>query len=214
MTKKLTVTSAKHERKMAEMRRALQGLRNRLAVRDCTSQAHSERTGIVTGDLKQDPVTQTAVARKHEAEVKAATEEMLEFEETIVGPLRDFLGGVNGKAHMHTLGASEVIELAEEAERVLKSKGVLVKNRTGAEFEFRPEGKIANATYARKAGPQITTFVKMVRVTDGWRLVEARRENAWCNQKAHWRLVVSEAARDDLIAKAMDSISVRSDTAA
>lgn len=221
MAKKFIVTSAKCERKMKEMQEEQKRLQYKLSDRQRRFDSYSRKLGDLECDPTEDLEELRNRVRQFEVDLAdaLAEQESLEkkksnLEASIVDALSEHLDNVNGKAYAHVLSASEVIALAEEAELTLSEKGVTAKNRVGSEFEFRPAGKEANATYARKAGPQITTFVKMLRVTDGWRLVEAHRDNAWCNQKAHWQLTVSMAARDNIVCAAMDSIFIHSDEVA
>ncbi|WP_435988080.1 hypothetical protein [Sulfitobacter sp. SH22] len=215
MAKKILITSSKIKRRRNSIEDALKCIALELTDKQCLLDSYARKLSELEDDPSEDLRGLPIQLCKYESELAdvLVRKECLESEKLGVDAeihiaLRDHLAVVNGKAHTYVLTASDVILLAEEAEQTLIRKGVTIKNRVGSELEFRPAGKDANASYARKAGPQITTFVKMIRVTDGWRLVEAHRDNSWCNQKEHWKMGVSNAARDEIVLNAMRSIFV------
>ncbi len=139
--------------------------------------------------------------------------EQSDLKATLLQPLAERLCEVNGKASTYTLDAGDLRLLAQEAEDVLIQKGVTQKNRTGTEVEFRPAGKQASNRYANMAGASITTRVKLRRVTDGWRLLDAARDRCFVNQPEFRQIRVRSAAHDDILRKATDGITVLSDAA-
>ncbi|WP_170378696.1 hypothetical protein [Ruegeria atlantica] len=134
--------------------------------------------------------------------------EQADLENTLLQPLAECLDRVNGKAATYTLGAGDIILLAEEVEDVLNQKGVKQKNRAGTEIEFRPGGKQASNRYARMASASITTRVKLRRVNDGWRLVEAARDRCFVNQPEFRQIRIRPAAHADILRTATDGITV------
>ncbi|WP_170560198.1 hypothetical protein [Ruegeria sp. HKCCA5426] len=148
-----------------------------------------------------------------EAQIKSLSLERMDTERALLRPLADRLDNINGNAVMYTVSEHDVLALARETEFLLDEKGVSKKNRVGTEIEFRPGGKQASKSYARKAGASITTRVKLRRVADGWRLIEARRDQCFVNQTDFKVVQVTPAAHDDIVRTATSGISVRKDSA-
>lgn len=201
MAKKFVVTSARFFRKIREIEEKEAALEKRLLeIQNC------RRAEIKFNDEKTcDEHSRREALEGEKVAIKVQKEEI---EQALLGPLRSHLSKVNGKANAHVLRANDIVEVAEQGERILEERGVSKKNRVGTEIEFRRAGKKANATYARKASPQNTTFIRLVRVADGWRLVEAVRQIVWCNQKEHREYFVSSHAKDDIVRKALDAFSL------
>jgi len=201
MAKKFVVTSARFFRKIREIEEKEAALEEGLLEIQ-----NSQRVEIKINDEKTcDENSRQEALEGEKVAIKVRKEEI---EQAFLDPLRAHLSKVNGKANAHVLRANDIVEVAEQAERTLEDRGVSKKNRVGTVIEFRRAGKKASATLARKAGPQNTTFIRLVRVADGWRLVEAVRQIVWCNQKEHREFFVSTAAKDDIVRKALDAFSL------
>lgn len=135
-------------------------------------------------------------------------EQQRHLETSLMIPLVEKLDLVNGKAQAHTLSASNVVFLARETEELLMNKGVTQKNIIGAEVSLRPAGKKASNAYAAKASSSITTRVRLRRVTDGWRLIEAKRDHCYVNQSEAKSVHVHPAAHADILRTATRGILV------
>ena len=79
----------------------------------------------------------------------------------------------------------------------------------GVEVVFRPAGKHASSRFARKASASIKTHVRLLRVGDGWRLIEAERDRCFVNQPEFKNLSVKVAAHDDIVRNATHGVSVQ-----
>lgn len=143
-----------------------------------------------------------------EALIAANNAERDQLEEAIRRPLADVLDKINGKAKTYTVDADGVISLALGIEEMLRERGVKVKNLVGTEVCFRPAGKSACNAYAKKAGPSITTHVELSRVSDGWRLTDAVRDQCSVNEPELLEVTVTQAAIDDIIQTATNGIWV------
>jgi hypothetical protein len=141
-----------------------------------------------------------------EDQLENLREQQRHLEASLMTPLIEKLHLVNGKALAHTLSASNVVLLARETEELLMTKGVTQQNRIGAEVALRPAGKKASNAYAAKASSSITTRVKLRRVTDGWRLIEAKRDHCYINQSEARSVYVHPAAHADILKTATQGI--------
>lgn len=216
MAQKLKVTSRKTTNEISELLETIRRLecRENGPKRDLEA-ARSwldepiERGECEKANQKQRLERATKTLDDIEKEKETCREQIRTLKDTLLQPLSKELDDINGRAALHTMGAEDVQSLANEAEGILAVRGVSQKCRIGAEFEFRPAGKEASNSYARKAGPRITTRVRLQRVTDGWRLIEAQRDKSWVNQSSLWRLTVSPAAKANIVATAMKGIFVK-----
>ena len=110
---------------------------------------------------------------------------------------------VNGRALEWAITTfEEVNELAERAEAMLDSKGVLKKNRHGTQLRFTPAGP-ASASYKYNVK---TTEVVLVRGGKDWFLKSVASEEASPKQKEIFMLNVSYFAYKDVYNQAFDCI--------
>lgn len=105
------------------------------------------------------------------------------------------LNHVNGKARAWTICPDRLIGTAHDCEELLDTRGIRVKNRAGTLVRFRPAGK---SSARLQIGRSITTYVVLLRVHDGWRLMHAQRDYCFINQRAFRDVVVRPAAHDDI----------------
>ncbi|MFG6539374.1 hypothetical protein [Sulfitobacter sp. CS16] len=123
---------------------------------------------------------------------------------SFVAKLEAVLGQVNGKARAWTVCADDLIGLAEECEEMMKSRGIRVKNRPGALVHYCPAGKTSRS----QIGKNITTYIIMRRIHDGWRLVHAERDYCYVNQSEFREITVQPAAYEDMISHATQNFRV------
>lgn len=215
MSKRIKITSSQTDSEIHALREKLKRLEykasdSRLRLESAQSWLDQpmEREASEEADQRQCFENAANTLSEIENEKEACLNQIIALKSALLDPPSKLLDDINGRAELHTLDAMDVESLANEAEEVLAEKGVTQKCRIGAEFEYRPAGKEASNSYARKASPRITTRVHLRRVTDGWRLVKATRDRSWVNQPSLWRLSVSPSAQANIVAKAMAGISV------
>lgn len=154
-------------------------------------------------DRTMDEVESKQVAEL-ERHLKQKELEKHHLEEGFEANLAAVLDRINGKARAWTVCPDLLVGLANETEELLKTSGVKVKNRPGAEAEFRPAGQVSRSQY----GKRITTRVVIRRVHDGWRLVHAERDHCYVNQSELREITLRPAAYEDIIRYATRNFQV------
>jgi hypothetical protein len=120
--------------------------------------------------------------------------------------LEEAFGAVNGRASSFTLGASDAIAAAIDAEHLLAVKGVPRTLRGGSSYTVSSSGPGANAYHHAAIGTRFT----LVRDSKGsWKLDAVARINVFPKQPRRETLTVSPAARDAIHKAAMNGIDVR-----
>lgn len=123
-------------------------------------------------------------------------------ENVLLGPLTEYMDHINGKAKTYTLSAKDVRLIASETEGILSDKGITKKNRIGTVLEYRPAGKKVFNSAASRQWTSITTRVWLRRIGDGWRLIEAVRDECYANQPEFRKIHVRPAAHDEILRNA------------
>lgn len=119
------------------------------------------------------------------------------------------LNGANGKAHKHTASLADILALANRAERSLMAAGISGRARAGAEVIWHAAGPVAKA-YGYK---MTRTCVTLTRGTCDWFLTEVKRVGVYPQQSERYRISISTAQRDRIVATALRSFEVRSGAA-
>lgn len=120
---------------------------------------------------------------------------------------------VNGRAVSHTYSPDDVSALAAKAEQWLEHDGVKVANRPGT-LMTATSGAPTTKAYARAARTCIVNTVVLKRTTNGWVLVSFKKTERWAGPGADedFDLTISEAAKQDILAKALKGYRVAAQT--
>ncbi len=123
--------------------------------------------------------------------------------------LEQAVAEANGKASAHTYNATQIEWLAETAEKRLARDGITVANRVGAVVTAISEVPTAKA-YNRKSRSAIATRVVMRRTTACWIIEKIEKFERYTGPGGDEKIVttISEAARDDIMRKALDGYAV------
>jgi hypothetical protein len=124
--------------------------------------------------------------------------------------LKQTVDSVNGRALSHTYGHHNIEALAEAAEAGLIGDGVKVANRPGTTLMATSAAPTTKA-YARAARTCIVSSVVLRRTTTCWVLVSFAKTERWAGPGADEKVAVtiSEAAKNDIIAQALEGYCVR-----
>lgn len=112
---------------------------------------------------------------------------------------------VNGRASSFTLGAADAVTLAIETESRLESLGVPKASRTGATVTCTSGGPSAKAYKYRAIG---TRFTLRRSGKGDWTLTSVERVELHAKQSGRLALRVSSSARDAILRRAMDGITL------
>lgn len=119
------------------------------------------------------------------------------------GPVKEAFAEVNGKASSFTLGSTDAIELAVATERRLAEMGVPKAARAGVIVTQPSAGPTANAYKYDAVG---TRFVLRRNSKGDYILQGVERITVWPREAGGINLVVSPAARDAIVNKALEGI--------
>ncbi|KQT12899.1 hypothetical protein ASG57_08070 [Bradyrhizobium sp. Leaf396] len=119
--------------------------------------------------------------------------------------LRAALNGANGKAQKHTAVVADILALSNRAERSLIAAGIPGRARAGAEVVWHAAGPMAKA-YGYK---MTRTYLTLTRGTRDWFLTEVKRVGVYPQQSERYRIGISTAQRDHIVATALRTFEVR-----
>ena len=123
--------------------------------------------------------------------------------------LKAALNGANGKAQKHTASPDDILVLANRAERSLMAAGIPGHARAGAEVIWHAAGPAAKA-YGYK---MTRTYVALSRGRRDWFLTEVKRIGVYPQQSERYRIGISTAQRDRIVATALRTFEVRNGAA-
>ena len=119
--------------------------------------------------------------------------------------LKAALDSANGNAWRHAAAPRHVQNLAVRAEETLKASGLPAWARVGAEVVWHGAGASALAYRYKMARTQIT----LTRGAKHWFLTDAKRVGVSPKRSEHYRISISSAQRDRIIATALRTFEVR-----
>lgn len=117
----------------------------------------------------------------------------------------DALDRANGKAKAHVALPGDVLALATKAEGSLSSRGLPVRARVGAQVVWHGGGASALAYRYKMARTRIT----LTRGAKDWFLTDVKRVGVYPKQGEHFRISISPAQRDRIVAMALRTFEVR-----
>jgi hypothetical protein len=120
----------------------------------------------------------------------------------------DALDRSNGKARKNTALPGDVFALAERAEQSLADSGLPLREHSGTEVRWHAAGATANAYGYR----MLRTRISLTRGTKGWFLTGLERVELPPRQNEFYRLVISPAQRERIVAAALATFEVRDNT--
>jgi hypothetical protein len=115
----------------------------------------------------------------------------------------------NGKATAHTYEAHHVESIAERAEQQLARDGITVEHRVGTIVTAVSEVPTSKA-YNRQSRSAIATRVVLRRTTACWVLEKVERCERYTGPGGDEKIAItiSEAARDDIVRRALDGYAI------
>jgi hypothetical protein len=122
-------------------------------------------------------------------------------------PISDALDRANGKAQKHTALPGDIFALAARAEESLISSGLPTRERAGAEVIWHGAGPTANAYGYRMT----RTRVILSRGRNNWFLTGLERVGVYPRQSELYRITISPAQRERVVATALRSYQIRDD---
>jgi hypothetical protein len=115
------------------------------------------------------------------------------------------LRAVNGRsASFCYTDAYQIRALANRANDMLTDRGVYKKNAPGTELTARMAGPSAN----RYRYPANATAVTLTRTSGGWYLTGVTMDTVYPLEKEFFKLTVQPNAGADIVARAMENISI------
>ncbi len=115
------------------------------------------------------------------------------------------LDGANGKAKKHVALPGDVFALATKAEQTLSRSGLPVRARVGAKVVWHGAGPPVLAYRYKMA----RTCITLTRGAKGWFMTDARRVGVYPKQTEHYRISISPAQRDRIVATALRTFEIR-----
>lgn len=128
----------------------------------------------------------------------------------LASPVNAALAAVNGRATAFRVTAwGDVLALADRAEEALTKRGVPLVLLRGARLSYRCAGPAAGAyKYSTKA-----SVLTLERGSAEWYLTSVSVDTVWPKTPESFRLQVSTAARDSIIAHALRGLDTASEPA-
>lgn len=123
--------------------------------------------------------------------------------------LWDALDKANKTARKHVALPGDVFGLAVRAEASLSNRGVPAKQRAGAQVVWHADGAHALA-YRYK---MTRTCITLTRGAKHWFMTDVKRVDTYPKQREHYRMSISAAQRDRIVAHVLHSFDVRNATA-
>jgi len=120
----------------------------------------------------------------------------------------DALDRANGKAQTNTALPGDIFALANRAEASLIASGLPARDRSGSEVAWRAGGPSANA-YSYK---MLRTRITLTRGTESWFLNGLERVGVYPRQSELYRITISMAQRQRIVAMALAAFQVRENT--
>ncbi|MGY4598108.1 hypothetical protein ACVWXL_005854 [Bradyrhizobium sp. GM22.5] len=117
----------------------------------------------------------------------------------------DALDRANGKAKAHVALPGDVFALAIKAEGSLSSRGLPARERAGAQVVWHGGGASAQAYRYKMA----RTCITLTRGAKEWFLTDVKRVGVYPRQGEHYRIRISPAQRDRIVATVLRTIEVR-----
>lgn len=117
----------------------------------------------------------------------------------------DVLDETNGNAKKHVALPGDVFAVATKAEESLSSRGLTARERVGAQVVWHGAGASALA-YRYK---MVRTRITLTRGTKDWFLTDVKRVGVYPKQGEHYRISISPAQRDRIVAAALLTFEVR-----
>ena len=117
----------------------------------------------------------------------------------------DALDEANGNAKKHVALPGDVFGLAIKAEQSLSLSGLPVRARVGARVVWHGAGASALAYRYKMARTRIT----LTRGVKGWFMTDVQRVRVHPKQSEHYRISISTAQRDRIVATALRTFEVR-----
>lgn len=115
--------------------------------------------------------------------------------------VNDYLDTINGKSIAHTVRYfSDVLYVADRAEKRLEESGVPVKHRIGVAVTYRP----AFGLPKKYKHHVTTTRLHLRRVKDGWRLMDAEKVETWPQSPESFIIHIGNEARDIIVKRALE----------
>jgi hypothetical protein len=118
--------------------------------------------------------------------------------------LWDTLDKVNGKANKHVALPDDIFALATKAEESLKSSGLRIAERAGAQVTWHAAGASALAYRYR----MVRTRITLTRGAKHWFLTDLQRVSVYPQQREHYRINISPAQRDRIVVEALRTFDV------
>jgi len=115
------------------------------------------------------------------------------------------LDSANGNSQRHTATPRDVQNLAARAEETLKASGLPASARMGAKVIWRGAGASALAYRYMMA----RTCITLTRGGKHWYLTDAKRVGVSPKRSEHYRICISAAQRDRIVATALRTFEVR-----
>ena len=115
------------------------------------------------------------------------------------------LDSANGNSRRHTATAGDVQNLAARAEETLKASGLPASARVGAKVVWHGAGASALAYRYMMA----RTCITLIRGGKHWYMTDAKRVDVSPKRSEHYRICISAAQRDRIVAAARRTVEVR-----
>lgn len=120
----------------------------------------------------------------------------------------DALDRANGKAQTNTALPGNIFALANKAEASLIASGLPARDRSGSEVAWQRGGPSANA-YSYK---MLRTRITLTRGIESWFLTGLERVGVYPHQSELYRITLSPAERQRIVAVALAAFQVRENT--
>lgn len=119
------------------------------------------------------------------------------------------LDKANGAATKHVAVPANILALASKAEDSLDSSGLPITRRVGVQAIWHAAGASTLAYRYKMTRTRIT----LTRGTKYWFLTKVDRVGVHPQQREHYRIIISSAQRDRVVAEALRSFDVRIEAA-
>lgn len=118
--------------------------------------------------------------------------------------LWDALDEANGSAKRHVALPGDVFALETKAEECLSSRGLPARERVGAQVVWHGGGASTLAYRYKMARTRIT----LTRGAKDWFLTDVKRVGVYPKQGEHYRISISSAQRDRIVAMPLRTFEV------
>lgn len=115
----------------------------------------------------------------------------------------------NGEAKKHVALPGDIFALATKAEESLSSSGLPISERAGVQVVWHGAGASVVAYRYKMARTRVT----LTRGAKGWFMTDVKRVGVYPKPGEHYRISISTAQRDRIVAAALRSFEVRNKVA-